>query len=71
MIRWGKWVSLGLVIVIAAGTASLWAHRVIAERLADSSYTSAVSSLNQDVKSARAGACFRLSYSVTRKVWPP
>lgn len=58
MIRWGKWVALGLVIVIAAGTASLWAHQVIAERLADSSYSSAFSGLSQDLKSARAGGLF-------------
>ena len=58
MIRWAKWISLGLVIVIAVGSGSLWAHQVIAERLANSSYNTAFSSLSQDIKSARSGGLF-------------
>jgi L,D-transpeptidase catalytic domain len=53
MIRWLKWLPLVLVIVFGATGGSLWAHQVIAESTAHSSFISASHALRQGIVAAR------------------
>lgn len=56
--RLARSIPVVVVVVAVLTVSSLWGHRVIAERLADSSFTTAQSNLLSDIRSARADGLF-------------
>src|SRR5437016_2580006 len=58
MNRYVKWLPLVFAVLILGAGGSLWAHQVIAENLAHSSYTGAVTALRGDIVSARGDGLY-------------
>jgi len=58
LIRYVKWIPLVVLILVLVAGGSVWAHQVIAERLAQSSYSGAASTLSSDIQSARRDGLF-------------